>query len=69
MGYNQNNKIKYAFIPKDGEGWIDVKDYKPKPFELVELKTINRFFQGWFTGTCWDGRKKKSNDIIIAWRK
>jgi hypothetical protein len=59
----------YGRIPKDGDGFIDAKLYKPQPFFLLWMILENRrTIPGWWTGSRFEGYRLKSTDAVIRWK-
>lgn len=61
----------YNHVKYDNEGWADPKEYLPYDYDIVELKRDNYkpIIPGWISGNRWDGRKFKSQDKVIGWRR
>lgn len=60
-------KLIYADIPS-ADGWVNAKEWLPQNFDLVTMKTKNRYIQGWYQGTRWDGYKYKGEDVT-HWKR
>jgi len=50
--------------------WIDVKEKKPEPYELVRIKdSKDRIVMGWWTGSTWDGLRVHMLRGVMVWAK
>ena len=62
---------KYSDIPKDIGNWVHDLNYRPIPFDLLELKIKDscKVKGGWWDGKEWQGVKLKPQDEVIAWKR
>lgn len=50
--------------------WIDVKEYLPRPFDLVLIKdSQNKELSAWFDGSRWDGYRITRKNEIKYWKR
>ena len=60
---------QYIQIPNK-DGWVDARQYRPYPFDLVRLDYgSNRFKVGWWTGTDWGGATVKPDEHVFCWKR
>lgn len=67
--------MSYKDCKTDADGWVDAKNTRPKPFDLMHLKVkrdgkfVKGSLPGWWTGSSWDGQRFKEKDEIIYWKQ
>jgi len=65
-----NEAFTYSHIEKDESGWVDATKYKPRSFDLINLKTnLDRVIKGWWTGQNWCGVRIKDYETVFKWRR
>lgn len=50
------------------EKWADACLYRPHPYDLVTVKTTDKFCSAWWNGTTWDGLRLNENEKVLAWK-
>jgi hypothetical protein len=63
-------RFRYEDIPlADSRSWIDVDEYLPKDYDLVDLKLANgKLRKGWLQLGRWEALNLKKTDQVWYWR-
>lgn len=66
------NPLKYTDLVKqkiaDIEGWARPQDALPIPFDMLYLKTPERTYTGWWTGSDWEGYRLPQAAQVVLWK-
>lgn len=63
------NPFSYKYVQPEENGWISVKKFMPRNFDLVYLKMEDKIKEGWYTGLGWYGYKIIPTDEPIYWKR
>lgn len=61
--------VKYTDLPGGMHAWQKASDFKPVPYDLVEVETLRGRVRAWWTGNAWMGLRLKKEDTIKTWKK
>jgi len=68
-GEEKKRKLSYRDVKFDPDGWSDAKLFLPADFDLVFIKTKEKTYSGWSTGSKWDGLKHKLDSEVLYWKR
>lgn len=61
---------RYGQCKADLHGWIDIHEFLPIDYDMLEVKTKEGFVKtGWYTGAVWDGCKINEKDQFTHWKR
>ena len=63
--------LKYSDVPTDNEGWVRDLEYRPIPFDIMQLAIKDAFRPkpGWWDGYLWEGPRLQKSDEVTAWKR
>ena len=65
----------YSNCDYDADGWVNSKNFKPHPFDIMHLKVVRNgekvkgSLPGWWTGASWEGQRIRQGDEILYWKR
>ena len=64
------NTFRYLLTNFNSEGWADATRFRPIPFDLVLVETLQgKKFPAWWNQHKWEGLHLKSSDSIKRWKR
>ena len=64
----KSRRFSYKDVKYDYDEWADASEYLPADFDLLYMKTKSKIYNGWISGTKWDGLKIPQDEKVLFWK-
>jgi len=62
------DEFHYCNVKYDYDGWADAYQFRPYPYDLVNIKTDLHYRTGWWNGSSWEGLRLKEEEKVLYWK-